>query len=210
MMGAVNGTRPVSSLAVALVALVAVIIAAPGCKPNFPYVWAKDVAATEVPVTSMPLQPGDQIIVQVTNMAELGTEPFTVNADGTINLPLVGAIEVEGLTPAAAAAKVNGRLNGIIVQPDARISIVNPRTPVVVVIGEVQEPGRYEIDQGEVLLTTLARARGLTEFANDDKIFVVRQAPKLQRIRFRYDDLTGGVERSADFRVRDGDVIVVE
>jgi polysaccharide export outer membrane protein len=133
-----------------------------------------------------------------------------VAADGTVTLPLIGPFEIEGLTPEAAARKLNARLNGIVVNPDANISVVTPRLPVVIVVGEVSAPGRFDIKHGEGVLAALALAGGLTEYADPTSVFVVREYPKRQRIRFRYADLTGGVERSAGFELRDGDVIVVE
>lgn len=188
-----------------------VFLVAAGCKPRHPYVWASDVPHTEVPVGTLPLRPGDTISVTVPRMEELrAAAPFEVGADGAIVLPLVGPFEVEGLTPDAAARKLNARLNGIVVNPDARVSVVNPRLPVVTVLGEVADPGRFDINHGEGILNALALAGGLTEFADPLGIYVVRKYPKRERIRFRYADLTGGVERSADFELRDGDVVVVE
>lgn len=195
-----------STLSITLLVLVAT-----GCKPRHPYVWANDVPQAEVPVGTLPLRPGDSISVTVPRMEELrAAAPFEVGADGAIILPLVGPFEGEGLTPEAAARKLNARLNGIVVNPDARVSVVNPRLPVVIVVGEVTEPGRFDVAHGEGILAALALAGGLTEFADPLGIYVVRKYPKRERIRFRYADLTGGVERSAGFELRDGDVIVVE
>jgi polysaccharide export outer membrane protein len=144
-------------------------------------------------------------------MEELqGADPFTVNADGTIVLPLVGVLQVEGLTAEAAARKLNGRLNGIIVDPAARISVVSPRMPVVAVVGEVRSPGRFDVAHDEGLLRVLAQAGGLTEFADTKSIYVVRKYPTRERIRFDYDELVGGTACTTDFVLQDGDVIVVE
>ena len=55
-----------------------------------------------------------------------------------------------------------------------------------------------------------AQGGGLTEFADEDDIYVVRKYPSLTRIRFRYQDLVGGVGKSVTFVLRDGDVVVVE
>ncbi len=191
--------------------LALVLLAAVACKPRHPYVWANDYTQAEVPVGTLPLRPGDTISVTVPRMEELrGVAPFEVGADGAVVLPLVGPFEVEGLTPEAAARKLNARLNGIVVNPDARVSVVTPRLPVVTVVGEVAEPGRFSLEHGEGILTALALGGGLTEFADPLGIFVVRRYPKRERIRFRYADLTGGVARSAGFDLRDGDVVVVE
>ncbi len=187
------------------------LAAAPACKDRYPYVLANDVPHTEVPVGTLPLRPGDTISVTVPRMEELrAAQPFEVGADGAIILPLVGPFEVEGLTPEAASRKLNARLNGIVLNPDARVSVVNPRLPVVIVVGEVSQPGRFEVKHGEGVLAVLALAGGLTEFADPRAIYVVREYPKRERIRFNYSDLTGGVERSAGFELRDGDVVVIE
>lgn len=182
-----------------------------GCKPQHPFVWANDLPPSKVEVEDEALRPGDQILVQVPRMEELSTsDPFTINADGTIVLPIIGVLEVEGTTVAAVSQQINTRLKGIIVNPDARISVVNPQLPVITVVGEVRTPGRFEVQHDEGVLPAIALAGGLTEFADLDEIYVVRKYPDNQRIRFRYTDLVGGVERSIEFTLRDGDVVVVE
>jgi polysaccharide export outer membrane protein len=192
--------------------LVAAVLAAIGCQPKHPFVWANDVPPSEIPVESQPLRTGDVVRLIVPGMeAELEKAgDLEVTADGSIVVPIIGPQRVEGLTPAQAAQQINSRLNGIVREPSARITVVKPRIPVVAVVGEVRDPGRFEVDHGEGLLTTLSRAGGLTEFAHPTKIYVVRTFPDRTRIRFRYEDLVGGVERSVDFSVRDGDVVVVQ
>ena len=108
-------------------------------------------------------------------------------------------------------------MNGIVVDPQARITVVEPRPPQVAVLGEVTSPNRYNISYGDGVLQALALAGGLTEFADPKKIFVVRKEPGVAgeaapplRIRFDYEDLLGGEEVSLDFQLRDGDVIVVQ
>jgi polysaccharide export outer membrane protein len=183
-----------------------------GCQPKHPFVWANELPPSEIPVESQPLRTGDVVRLTVPGMeAELDKAgDLEVTADGSVLVPFIGPQRVEGLTPAQAAQQINSRLNGIVREPNARITVVQPRTPVVAVVGEVREPGRFEVDHGEGLLTTLSRAGGLTEFAHPTKIFVVRTYPDRTRVRFRYEDLVGGVERSINFEVRDGDVVVVQ
>jgi polysaccharide export outer membrane protein len=62
------------------------------------------------------------------------------------------------------------------------------------------------------VVQALARAGGLNEFADEDDIFVVRQGaagPPL-RVRFTYLSVLRGENGAADFRLRTGDVVVVE
>lgn len=181
------------------------------CRPKHPFEWVSDVNEQRPPVESVPLRPGDTISVSVSQLQELSNAPpFTVNADGSVVLPIVGPFSVAGITAPVAAKQLNARLQGIVTNPDARIAVVTPRAPLVAVLGEVNEPGRYTMDHGEGVLQGLARAGGLTEFADPDEIYVVRSYPKRKRIRFRYSDLTGGVAAAVDFVLLDGDVIVVE
>jgi polysaccharide export outer membrane protein len=174
-------------------------------------VWANELPPTKVEVADEALRPGDQIVVVVPRMEELrSAEPFTINADGTVVLPLIGVVRVEGTTVSQATQQINTRLKGIIENPDARVSVANPRLPVVTVVGEVRTPGRFEVQHGEGVLPALALAGGVTEFADLDDIYVVRKYPTRQRVRFRYSDLVGGVAGSLGFVLRDGDVVVVE
>ncbi len=187
------------------------VLAMFGCKPTHPYIQCKDVPDANVAVEDAPLRPGDQVVVTVPRMEELSSrEPFTVTADGSIILPLVGALDVDGLTLTAAERKLNARLNGIVVNPDANISVVNQRFPYVSVIGEVRSPGRFPMEHDEGLLAAIALAGGLTEFADVKSIYLVRKYPQRVRVRFNYYDLAGGVECPSKLVLRDGDVIVVE
>ncbi len=183
-----------------------------GCGPKHPFVWASELPPSEIPIESQPLRTGDTIRLTIPGMdKELETAgDLEITADGSVMVPLIGPVKVEGLTPAQTAQQLNSRLNGIVQQPNAQVTVVSPRTPVVTVLGEVRTPGQFDVNQGEGLLTTLARAGGLTEFAHPTKIFVVRTYPEQQRVRFRYEDLVGGLDRSINFQLRDGDVIVVQ
>ena len=182
------------------------------CQPKHPFVWAADLPPSEVPIESQPLRTGDVIQLTIPGMDQELEDAgeLEVTADGSIMVPFIGPVRVEGLTPAQTAQQLNSRLNGIIKDPNARVTIIEPRTPVVTVLGEVRSPGQFDVNHGEFLLTTLARAGGLTEFAHPTKIFVVRTYPEPQRVRFRYEDLVGGLDRSINFQLRDGDVIVVQ
>jgi polysaccharide export outer membrane protein len=183
-----------------------------GCKPEHAFVWANDLPPAEVDLSRVPLRTGDVILLNVPGLEEelAKTGSMTVTADGMVVVPILGPMAVEGLTPVQVAERLNARLKGIVQSPDATVSVVSPREPVVAVVGEVNNPGRWQIGTEEGVLQALARAGGLTEFAKTDEIFVVRKYPQLQRVRFRYDDLVGGMERSINFELQDGDVIVVQ
>ena len=177
-----------------------------GCASAGTYVWVDELPPQRGPVR---IQDGDRISVQVKNQTPLSGE-FLVRANGAYLQPVVGEVAVAGLTAEEAAKRLAKRLDGIVVKPLVSISITTPRTLRVTVIGEVRAPGQYELPRPEGVIGALARAGGLSEFAASDGVYVLRDNPKRQRIRFRYPDLTSGLSPSADFMLRDGDVVIVE
>ena len=78
------------------------------------------------------------------------------------------------------------------------------------VLGAVTRPGSYPLTPGVGLAEALATAGSLTEFAHRDRIFVLRKLPQAVRIRFSYRAITGEQGAASAFRLRAGDVVVVE
>jgi polysaccharide export outer membrane protein len=80
----------------------------------------------------------------------------------------------------------------------------------VSVLGEVMRPGYYPLTPGSGLAEALANAGGFTEFAHRDRLYIVRRSPEATRIRFTYDALVHAEGKASAFRLRSGDVLVVE
>ena len=177
------------------------------CAADHPYVWA-DTFPEQAAQAGSVIQPNDRIFLHVKEQPTLSGE-LDVRADGSVVQPLVGKVDVAGLTAAQAAQRFTERLHGILERPVVTIAIIATRPPKVSVLGEVTHPGRFDMDKDEGVLGALARAGGLTEFADRDGIFVLRERPEPVRVRFRFADLAGGTA-AARFRLQDGDVIVVE
>ena len=180
-----------------------------GCAAEHPYIWADQAKDASDWEPGGRIRTGDRIYVLVHGHDQLSGE-FEVRADGSYVQPVVGTIQVAGNTPKQAAALIRRRLTGVLENPNVSVAAVAPRAPTISVLGQVTEPGRFEISRDEGVLSAIARAKGLTIFADRDAIYVLRKEPKTTRIRFRYGDLTGAQKRSLDFRLRDGDVVVVE
>ena len=97
------------------------------------------------------------------------------------------------------------------VTPEVSVSITKLAAIRVNVVGEVKTPGSYELTRGRGLIPALAAAGWLTEFADRDRIFVLRSEPGgSQRIRFRARELTAAEPHASGFRLQDGDVVVVD
>lgn len=179
------------------------------CAPQQPYIWASRLGGADQQDTLYRLGPADEIYVLVAQQDNLSGR-FVIGPDGRYAHPIVGSVALNGLTLAEATQYLTQRLAGILVQPQVTISLVKRRPIRVSVLGEVKTAGRFDLEQDESILTALARAGGLTDFADQDSIYVIRREPRLLRIRFRLRDLAGSEPTSSKFRLQDGDVVMAE
>jgi polysaccharide export outer membrane protein len=185
-----------------------VIVNCIACSPTGPYMWASELPAPSAGAAKI-VRPGDRLQVVVHGQETMSGE-FEVRPGGEVLLPVAGQFRAAGLTVAALSEEVTTRLQGVLQKPYVTIVIAARRTLAVSVLGEVKSPGRYELADGEGLLELLARSGGLTPFADNSSIFVIRRHDKARRIRFRYSDLVAGLPSSVAFELVQGDVVVAE
>ena len=177
------------------------------CALDGSYVWVDDLSASALKPPPYKVQLGDQLTVNVWNQAPLSGEVL-VRPDGNVTIPLIGDVYVYGLTPPQASVEIAKKLTGMVLEPNVSVSLMSKREATVSVVGEVQASGSYNLRPGEGVLEMLARAGGLSEFANKSRIFVVRRAEGV-RVRLDYDKLAQGQGAAVQFTLNDGDVIVV-
>ena len=189
----------------------ALLIASTACGSAGAYVWVNDAPeALFRPSPGLLIDQGDVVNVRV-----FGQEPLSVRtpvrSDGAIVMPLIGDVAVVGKKPAAVANEIETRLRPFVTTPNVIVVVEESHTRIVA-IGEIRRPGTIVLEAGETgLLPALANAGGLTEFASESRIFVLRAEPNgTFRIRFLYDDIIRGTGRAAAFRLRNGDQLVVE
>ena len=129
--------------------------------------------------------PLDTISVNVFGVPELSRE-MQVDSGGRIAMPLIGAIDAGGKTAAELARDIEQQLSGRFVRdPNVTVNIISSVSQVVTVDGQVVEPGLYPVTNQMTLLRAVASARGLTEFANEDDVVILRTV-KGQRVAGLY------------------------
>lgn len=206
----INRTEPApkSTLGLLVALAASVLFLCLACsKP--PYVWAQSIPNER----ALPAQKdqkinrGDSVSVVVAAQATL-TGDHVVSTDGTIVIPNLGAVHVADKTPEQAARVLERRLATILGEPKVSLVVITKRIEVGV-LGEVAQPGKYMVKSGDGVVSAIAMAGGLTAFANDGAIYLVRSTEPL-RIRFRMKDLTRGGNSARSFALRDGDLLIVE
>lgn len=100
---------------------------------------------------------------------------YTVDSDGNIDFPMIGKIQVAGLTRMETAKYIKQLLEEkeFATNPIVTVEYMNLH---ISILGEVKEPGQYIIDQDKItILDALAKAGDLTIYGRRDSVMVIRQ-----------------------------------
>src|SRR2546423_4958747 len=160
------------------------------------------------------LGPGDQLVLILTGDVELAYT-LQVTREGFILVPQVGQLSVSNLTLDQLRDVLYARLgrvySGVRRSPGATtrfdISVANVRANQAYVVGEVAQPGAYQISSLGTVLTALYAAGGVTERAKLRGV-EVRRFGKVVATFDLYDYLLRG-DTKHDVRLETGDVVFV-
>jgi polysaccharide export outer membrane protein len=120
-----------------------------------------------------PLAAGDTIRIQVFQNPDLTLET-RVAEGGSITYPLIGAVQIGGISVASAEKRIAEALQkgGFIQKPQVTISLLQVRGNQVSVLGQVARPGRFPLETANTRLSDmLANAGGATP--NGDDVAIV-------------------------------------
>jgi polysaccharide export outer membrane protein len=155
---------------------------------------------------------GDTIRITVFQVPDLSLETRITEA-GVISYPLLGSVNLAGLTIAEAEARIaKGLRDGNFVrQPQVSITVIQARGNQVSVLGQVGRPGRYPLETGEVRLTDmLATAGGVSPGGSDLIVVVGARSGQPYRVEIDLPSVFAANRRNADVLLQNGDVIWVE
>lgn len=127
------------------------------------------IAPRELPPDSIRptyvLGPNDQILIR-SNDDEINEKPFRIDADGNINLPLVGKVHAEGMSQQDLEAELIRRLKEYIRDPQVIISVTSFRSDPVFFVGLFVRPGIYGLQGKRTLVEMLVQVGGLAPNAS--------------------------------------------
>jgi polysaccharide export outer membrane protein len=155
---------------------------------------------------------GDVLKIAVYDHDDL-TTIARISGDGAINFPLIGQVEVKGLTLSQISQKISVLLaDGYIVDPQVNIFIQEFRSNKVFVMGEVNRPGLHVLHGNTTFLELLSEAGGLTKDAGDKAIIKRKSNPSAGNESIITIDLKGLIEKgnaSLDVPIMDSDSIYI-
>ncbi len=132
------------------------------------------IAAASGPHSGYTLDSGDKLRVVVFGQDGL-TNSYSVDAGGSITMPLIGAVTARGLTSAELSAAIAARLRqGFIREPHVAVEIEAYRP--FFILGEVTFPGQYPFVANMTVETAVAIAGGFTPRAYHSDVVISRTA----------------------------------
>ncbi|MGF1515220.1 MAG: SLBB domain-containing protein [Elainellaceae cyanobacterium] len=170
---------------------------------------------------------GDEIQIDIFNVPEFSGPNglYVIPVDGTLRLPWVGRVVVQGLSIDEAETAIEQAYAPLLTEPDVTLKLLFPRPLTVAVLGEVGRPGTYSLrfdegTQSELSVDRTAQwpnvtqaiqlAGGITQKADIRDIRVRRQRLGTdQVITVNLWALLKDGEIYQDINLRDGDTIVV-
>src|SRR5436305_1990608 len=154
--------------------------------------------------------PRDLLAIRVFETPELSVER-RVSEDGDVNLPLVGDVQVAGLSETETAQKIKGVLEAKLLQgASVAVQVMEFRARPISVIGAVRLPGSLSFSGRWTLLEALTAAGGLTE-SHGNLIYVLRRADTglTDQVAIPADDLLVRADPKLNIPIFAGDLINV-
>jgi len=176
---------------------------------------AAPAASTAAPATSPTVSPDKYVIgaddsLQVTVWKEPSfSGSFPVRPDGMISMVMLGDIRAAGKTPTQLSDDITQKLKKYIQDPVVSVVVLGVNSQKIFLVGEVTHTGPIMLTPGMTPLQAIAAAGGLTMFANEKHIYILRGVQgKQQKIPFNYKKALKG-DNSQDISLQPGDTIVV-
>ena len=151
----------------------------------------------------------DVLFVSVWKDEQL-TREVVVRPDGVFSFPLVGDIQAEDRTVEEIRVDLVKRLTKYIPNPNVSVSVIKVLSYKIYVVGRVNKPGEYLIGHYTDVLQALSLAGGLTPFAAENDIKVLRRVRGRQQVfLFRYGDVRKGQDLEQNILLQRGDSVMV-
>lgn len=108
-------------------------------------------------------------------------QTYQVEDDGTVALPVIGHVQIAGLTRAEAQKHVEDLYRkNLLKDPIIELKIVNLK---VTILGEIKAQGNFPLVKDRTsLIEMIGEAGGLTDRANEKNIKIIRGDPKKPQV----------------------------
>ncbi len=151
---------------------------------------------------------GSNASMQASNELALTARTYTVDVDGFIYFPVIGKVNLTGLTLDEAMEKMRAILTSYFDQPNVRIKFAFKK---ISVLGEVNLPGYYTFSKDQItILEAIAMARDLTIHGDRREVLLIRNDENNKALKYEIDLTDDNMVFNYCYYLESGDVIYVK
>lgn len=119
--------------------------------------------------------PSDMIAVRVLGQPDYTLEKVQVSPVGRIYHPLVGDVDVAGLTISRLTEKLTLQLGEYIREPKVSVSLIEANSAKIGVLGDVNHPGIVLMARPMAVMDAIAASGGVSDFGSKSNVTILRQ-----------------------------------
>jgi len=156
-------------------------------------------------------QIGPQDVLQISVWKdEILSREVVVRPDGYVSFPLIGEVLAEDRPVDDVAEEMDERLTKFVSDPRITVAVSEVNSFKIYVIGKVNKPGEFKLGQYTDVMQALSLAGGLTPFAREGSIKILRRIHGSQTtFPFDYGDVLKGENLGHNIVLKRGDIVMV-
>lgn len=153
--------------------------------------------------------PEDVLSISVFDKEKYSLPAVTVPPHGVINYPLIGPIKVVGRTSDELQREITEKLSEYIIEPKVTVQLVQAHSLKVMVVGDVGNPGIFEMTRRMTVTEALARAGYITKYGDKSNVHVLRMQASGQTVPMPVNMKEVERGKGQDLFLAPGDTVVV-
>lgn len=122
--------------------------------------WLVSICTAADPQRNYQLGVNDQISIRSLHASEINDKAVRIDTSGSINLPLIGRVQIAGLTIQQAEAAISRQLVPYYRDVDVSVNVTEFKSQPVSVLGAVHMPGVYQMQGQKTLIELISLAGG--------------------------------------------------
>jgi polysaccharide biosynthesis/export protein len=158
------------------------------------------------------LGPDDELAVRIVGQPDYSLEKVKVSPVGRLYHPLIGDVQVAGLTVEQLTEKLTVDFSQFIINPKVSLSLLQANSAKIGVIGDVMHPGIVIMSRPMTVLDALSASGGVSDFGSKSDVTVLRQngfdRPQMLKVNVKR-ILQGKADVEENIALQAGDTIIV-
>lgn len=161
---------------------------------------------------SYKLGPEDQIALRVQGQPDYSLETVTISPVGRIYHPLLGELDVAGMTVPRLSERLTIELSQFIIEPKVSLSLISANSAKIGVIGDVGHPGVLVMGRPMTILDAISASGGISDSGSKSDVILLRQIgggrSLVKKVNVKR-ILEGKAEPEENLTLQAGDTVIV-